>query len=85
MLGCFEKRKLHVVLEPNNIEQVIIVDEGETICSSMLKIFLMKFKGNIGQLNCSEYRIILNDDACLKVHKVFKFYCGKKHLKSWRN
>lgn len=73
VLGWFDQKQLHIVLDPNSKEQVLVVDECSTVGANFLKQFRKVFSKVLGNLKGIEHRIILKHDATPKVHNVVTF------------
>ena len=72
-MGWHDQGELNIVLDPNNVEQVLLVDDGENIGSAMLSKFHIVFSSNVGKIHCFEHQIILKDSSKPKIHKLCSF------------
>lgn len=69
VLGWSDQKQLHIILDPNSNEQVLVIDEGSDVGSKMLKHFPKVFGKVLGNLKGFEHNIVLKQDASPKVHK----------------
>ena len=65
-----DQKHLHIILDPNSREQVLIVDEGIAVGESVSARFPGVFNKTLGNLVGFEHRILLKKGVNSKVHKV---------------
>ncbi|KAJ1186200.1 hypothetical protein NDU88_002983 [Pleurodeles waltl] len=70
VLGWKDQKKLHIVLDPNSVEQVLVMCDEEDTKKWVTQEFPGVFNGQVGQLKGLIHQIRLKKDAKPKIHKV---------------
>ncbi|KAJ1172674.1 hypothetical protein NDU88_004518, partial [Pleurodeles waltl] len=69
VLGWLDQRALNIVLDPNGVEQVKIVNDNRDYSITLRDKFPELFSGKIGALKDFTHRIVLKVNAVPRVHK----------------
>lgn len=69
VLGWYDQKNLHMILDPNSEEKILIVDETSKMEDWLVNQFPSVFGGNLGALKGFEHKVVLKKDAVPKVHK----------------